>query len=218
MTLLLILTLGLGVVTARAEQGSASARRWDFEDGQENGTPSGFSFARTGRGRLGRWVVTTETDEPSGSHVLAQLDADATDFRFPIAVANEPLLADLRLSVRCKPVSGDVDQACGLVFRYQDENNYYITRANALEQNVRLYRVVNGNRQQLANGSGAVTSGAWHELRVEAQGDHFSVSWDGKEIIDAHDQTFPNAGRIGLWTKADSVTQFDDLKVEPREP
>ena len=152
MTLLLILTLGLGVVTARAEQGSASARQWDFEDAQENRAPLGFSFARTGSGRLGRWVVTAETDAPSGSHVLAQLDADATDFRFPIAVANEPLLTDLRLSVKCKPVSGDVDRACGSVFRYQDENNSYLTRANALEQNVRLYKMINGHRQQLAIG------------------------------------------------------------------
>ena len=204
----------VGAMTARAQ----SASTWDFEDGQAGQAPAGFSFGRTGQGRLGQWVVKTDPNASIGGHVLAQLDPDGTDFRFPMAVANEPLLADLRLSVKCKPVAGEIDQACGLVFRYQDENNYYVTRANALEGNVRFYKVVKGNRQQFAGWNGAVASGVWHELRVDAQADRFTISWDGKKIIDAHDQTFPDAGRIGLWTKADSVTYFDDLKVEPREP
>ena len=200
------------IVAAHAQE------HWDFEGDLEKKAPTGFSFSRTGSGRVGRWVIKAEAEAPSGTHVLAQTDDDATDFRFPVAVANEPSLADLRLSVKCKPVSGEVDQACGAVFRYQDENNYYIARANALEQNVRLYRVVNGNRQQFASGHGAVTSGTWHELRVEAKGNHFTVFWDGRGVIDAHDQTFLQVGRIGLWTKADSVTYFDDLTVEPLEP
>jgi len=125
------------------------------------------------------------------------------------------MLADLRLSVMCKTVSGVVDQACGLVFRYRDENNYYITRANALEENVRFYKVANGNRQQLASWRGSVTSGMWHELRAQAKGNHFTTFWDGEQVIDAHDNTFPEAGRVGVWTKADAVTYFDDLRVEP---
>ena len=200
------------VVTAQTQQ------EWNFESDQENNAPVGFSFTRTGNGRIGRWVIQTEARAPSGTHVLAQTDADATDFRFPMAVASEPSLADLKLSVKYKLVSGEVDQACGVVIRYQDENNYYITRANALEQNVRFYRVVNGSRQQLSTWQGVVASGAWHELRIEAKGNQFTIFWEGKKIIDAHDQTFPDAGRIGLWTKADSVTDFDDLKVEPLEP
>jgi len=147
--------------------------------------------------------------------VLAQVDADATDYRFPVAVASEPELRDVRLSVKCKPVSGEVDQACGLVFRYQDENDYYVTRANALEHNIRLYHVVHGNRQQFATWNGTVATGVWHELKVEAQGDHLLVFWDGQQIMDAHDQTFSQAGKVGVWTKADSVTYFDDLRVEP---
>jgi len=207
-----IAALLVGVARADAQQ------RWDFEGGQPTEVPARFRFTRTGSGRVGRWVIKVEADAPSGTHVLAQTDDDGTDFRFPMAVANEPSLADLRLSVKCKPALGKVDQACGLVFRYQNENNYYITRANALEQNVRLYKVLNGNRQQFANWSGAVASGAWHELRVEAKDDHFTVFWDGKEVLDAHDQTFSQAGQIGLWTKADSITYFDDLKVDPLAP
>ena len=95
--------------------------------------PVGFSFGRTGEGRVGHWVVQTAPDAPSGTHVLAQRDTDMTDNRFPVAVANEPILRDMRLAVQCQPVSETVDQACGLVFRYQDENDYYVTRANALE-------------------------------------------------------------------------------------
>ena len=126
-------------------------------------------------------------------------------------------MADFRLSVRCEPVSGEVDQACGLVFRYQDESDYYVTRANALEGNVRLYKVINGDRQQFAGWQDAVTRGVWHKLRVEAQGDHFTVFWDGRPIIDTHDRTFSETGRLGLWTKADSISYFDDLEVESLE-
>jgi hypothetical protein len=147
---------------------------------------------------------------------LAQADADTTDYRFPIAIADEPVLRDVRLSVRCKLVSGQVDQACGLVFRLRDADNYYVTRANALENNVRLYHVVKGDRRQFAGSGAKVSTGAWHMLRVDAQGDHFEVYWDEKRVIDAHDKTFSEPGKVGVWTKADSVTYFDDLTVSPK--
>ena len=189
---------------------------WNFEEDRAGEAPAGFSFAQTGDGRLGRWVVRTDKEAPRESHVLAQVDSDKVDYRFPIAIVNEPLLCDLHLSVQCKPVSGQIDRACGLVFRYQNENNYYVTRANALENNVRLYKVVNSDRQQLASWSGPISAGVWHGLRVDATGDHFEVYWDGQKVLDAHDQTFNDAGRIGVWTKADSVTYFDDLSAEPQ--
>lgn len=203
----------VGVFAVRAEQGHVWT--WNFDADRPGDPPSGFSFGRTGEGRAGRWVVQADKSAPSGLNVLAQTDTDTTDYRFPIAVANEPLLHDVQLSVRCKPVSGQVDQAAGLVFRYRDENNYYVTRANALEDNINFYRVLNGRRQQFAGWNGRVTNGVWHELRVEAHGDHFEIYWDGQKVIDAHDKTFSEAGKVGVWTKADSVTEFDDLKVEP---
>ncbi|MBI5746273.1 MAG: hypothetical protein HZA13_04655 [Nitrospirae bacterium] len=193
-------------------------KTWSFDSDAINAAPSGFEFKRTGKGSPGRWIVLAEKDAPSSPNVLAQVDTDNTDNRFPIAVANEPSLSDLRLSARCKPVSGRVDQACGLVFRYQDENNYYVTRANALEGNVRLYYVKDGRRHQIASWDGKVTKGIWHEIRIEARGDHLEIYWDGKKIIDAHDTTFRDAGKIGVWTKADSVTYFDDLSLEPLGP
>jgi hypothetical protein len=156
-------------------------------------------------------VVQAAADAPSKGNVLAQLDADGTDHRFPVAVVDGTSFKDVKLSVSCKPVSGAVDQACGLVWRYKDANNYYLTRANALEDNVRLYHVKDGNRVQLASWGGKVASKTWHKLAVEARGDRFVVTFDGKQILDARDATFADAGKVGVWTKADSVTQFDDL-------
>lgn len=186
-----------------------------FDEDPVNAPPPTFSFGRTGSGAPGRWVVRAEPGAPSGANVLAQLDADDTDYRFPVALMNEPSLRDVLVSVRCKTVAGRVDQACGLVARYRDENNYFVTRANALEDNIRLYTVRDGQRHQLASWSGRVTPNAWHDYRLELRGDHLEVFWDGQRVIDHRDATFGDAGRVGVWTKADSVTYFDDLRAEP---
>ena len=193
-----------------------SSKTWSFDSDKADGPPAGFMFGRTGSGPEGRWLVRADKGAPSGGNVLAQIDTDDTDYRFPVAVVKETSFRNLSLLVRCKAVSGKVDQACGLVFRYKDRDNYYLTRSNALENNVRLYYVKDGKRKQFAGWNGTVTHGAWHELRVEADGDHFQVHWDGKKVIDAHDATFAEAGMVGVWTKADSVTYFDGLTVTPR--
>lgn len=192
----------------------AGTRTWSFDADAEGGPPAGFSFARTGPGSRGRWVVRSGGDGASPGRVLVQEDNDETTMRFPLAIVEGAEPVDLRLSVRCRTVSGVVDQAAGLVFRYRDENNYYMARANALEGNVRLYSVKDGTRHNLASWDGPVAPGAWHEMRVEARGDALLVHWDGVPVIDTRDGTFPGAGRVGLWTKADSVTQFDDLALE----
>ena len=193
---------------------ATAVEKWDFEADSLNAAPVGFSFARTGGGREGRWMVRSDDSSPSGSNVVAQVDVDDTNFRFTIAVANEPSLRDVRVGVRCKMISGKVDQACGLVARYVDRDNYYVTRANALENNVRLYAVSNGRRSEIANFSGTVTPNAWHEYRFELRGDHLEVFWNGTRVIDHRDSTFMKGGQAGIWTKADSVTHFDDFSVE----
>jgi hypothetical protein len=136
--------------SATAESKPSTPGKYSFDSDGSEAAPAGFAFGRTGSGKPGQWVVRAVADAPSSPNVLAQVNADSTDYRFPVAVANEPSLRDVRLSVRCKPVSGQVDQACGLVFRYRDQDNYYVTRANALENNVRLYHVVKGDRRQFA--------------------------------------------------------------------
>lgn len=212
------LWIGLGAIVVSwnvAVAQSGGRRTWDFQGDTVSSPPAGFSFGRTGRGREGKWVVLTDASAPAGDHVLAQTDTDDTDYRFPVAVADAPEVKDLRLEVRCKPVTGKVDEACGVVFRFKDPDNYYVARANALEDNVNLYHVVSGRRRQIKGWSGKVTPNAWHSLAVEARGDHLQVFWEGKPIIDAKDDTFREAGKVGLWTKADSVTYFDALTVKP---
>jgi hypothetical protein len=188
---------------------------WSFDADKTDAPPAGFSFGRTGSGKDGRWIVQAAADAPSKPNVLVQTDADATDNRFPVAVVDASSFKDVKLSVSCKQLSGSVDQACGLVWRFKDANNYYLTRANALEDNVRLYHVKDGNRIQFASWSGKVASKTWHKLRVEARGDRFEVYFDDKKILDAKDSTLADAGKVGVWTKADSVTAFDDLAASP---
>jgi hypothetical protein len=185
-------------------------RSWTFDADPVGRPPAGFSFGRTGNGPRGRWLIRAD----GGTNVLAQLDTDDTDFRFPLAVADEPELRDVRVSVRCKPVSGKVDQACGLVARYRDDDDYLLTRANALEGNIRLYVVEGGKRKEIANHRVVVTVNVWHDYRLDVTADRIEVFWDGRRVIEQRDDTFPDAGRVGVWTKADSVTYFDDLSAE----
>lgn len=186
---------------------------YDFDGDPVGQMPAKFHSARTGQGSESKWVVTADATAPSKPNVVAQTSTDKTDYRFPLLIADEGSLRDLDISVKFKAVSGSVDQAGGIVFRLKDANNYYIVRANALEDNYRLYHVVNGRRVQFAGANFKVSPGAWHELRVEAVGNRFTCYFDGAKKIEATDDTFKDAGKVGLWTKADSVTYFDDLKA-----
>jgi hypothetical protein len=192
---------------------ATSKGRWGFDSDKVDAPPAGFSFARTGGGKEGRWVVVARGDAPSKPNVLAQLDNDSADYRFPLAIVDASSFKDVKLSVSCKPISGKVDQGCGLVWRYKDAQNYYLTRANALEDNVRLYHVKDGQRRQFATWSGKVQSNAWHKLKVEAKGDRFTVFFDEKKVMEEKETTFSEAGKVGVWTKADSVIEFDDLSA-----
>ena len=186
----------------------------DFSDMAINASTEGFTFARTGQGELGKWETITEPSAKLGI-AFAQTSQDGTDYRFPLAIY-EPISAkDVKVSVRFKPVAGRVDQAGGLAIRLTDADNYYLVRGNALEDNVRFYRIVQGIRRQIDGANLKVSSGAWHTLTLLAQSDRFTVGFDGKELFTAKDRTFTNSGKVALWTKADSVTYFDQLKIEP---
>jgi hypothetical protein len=203
---------------AGAEPSRAKAppqdRVYRFDRDQENGPPRGFDLARTGTGPAGRWVVLHDDDAPSPPRVLAQLDADMTADRVPIAVVQDATPKDFRARLSSKLISGKNDQHSGLVFRYRDENNYLLARADALEGNIRLYCVKNGVRRQIESMSGAVTGGVWHDLQVSVKNDLIEVRWDGEKMLRALDHTFGvPPGKIGVATKADSVTYFDDLSV-----
>lgn len=176
--------------------------------------PEFLTSWRTGQGAPGDWQMVEDPSASQGK-AIAQLSADATDYRFPLAIY-EPLPAqDVEVSVRFKAVSGKVDRAGGLAVRLTDADNYYVVRANAPEDNVRLYRVVKGDRQQIAGASTKVPSSAWHTLTLRAEGDRLSASFNGRKLFTHADRTFPGLGKAALWTKADSVTYFDQLKVAP---
>ena len=186
---------------------------YNFDSDSPGGMPAKFHSARTGQGTEGRWVVLAEPTAPSKPNVVAQTSTDSTDYRFPLLIADDGSFRDLELGVKFKAVSGNVDRAGGLVFRLKDANNYYVVRANASEDNYRLYHVVDGRRRQCAGANIKVTSGEWHELKVECVGNKIICYYDGQKKIEATDETFKDPGKIGLWTKADSVTYFDDLRV-----
>ncbi len=198
---------------ASAQQPSAAPKKFTFDSDPVGSPPAGFESARTGQGAEGKWVVREDKDRP-GNRVLVQESADPTDYRFPLALVKEGTYKDLTLSVRARPVSGEVDQGFGLVWRYKDANNYYITRCNADEDNCTIYHVVNGRRRSFQNKPIKVAKNTWHALKLEATGNHFVVWLDGTKVLDVSDDTFKDAGSVGLWTKADSVIQFDDLTIE----
>jgi len=200
-----------------AETTSTAKTTIDFDTFETGKPPPDFSTALTGGGGPVSWVVKEEASAPSDGKVLAQTSTDQTDYRFPLCVYEKFTGRDVEVSVKFKAVAGKVDQAAGLVVRFQDKDNYYITRANALENNVRLYKVVGGSRKQFAGTKATVSSGAWHALKLAVKGKHFIVFFDDKQLFEADDDTFPQPGDVGLWTKADSVTYFDDLTIESHD-
>ncbi len=203
---------------------SLAAGTINFDRDTAGAAPRGFTAGLTGQGSPGRWLVQADATAPSQPNVLVQAEADPTSYRFPLCVYDGFQAADVDLAVKFKAISGTKDQAAGLVWRFQDTNNYYVVRANALENNVVLYKMENGKRTDLKpTGADAkaygkavpVTPGKWHTLRLLAKGNLFEVFLNGQKLFEVKDTTFAQAGKAGLWTKADSVTAFDDFAFEP---
>jgi hypothetical protein len=201
---------------------AAATRTVSFDDQKPGEPPRGFSCVLTGKGRPGVWTIVTDGTAPTPPGVVAQTDEDATGYRFPVCVLDSVSAADLDLSVHFRPVKGATDQAAGIVWRFRDSDNYYLLRANALENNLVLYKVQAGKRSDLKpKGAGMfaygrkakVPSGAWGTLRVVANGPLFEAYLNGEKLFEVEDRTFAGAGKVGVWTKSDSVTYFDDFRV-----
>jgi hypothetical protein len=150
-----------------------------------------------------------------GGVALEQTNTERTDYRFPLAIYKPFSGSDVNVETHFKPIAGRVDRAGGIAVRLTTPGDYYVVRANALENNVRFYRVVKGKREQLAGFNTKVTSNDWHTLGLRAEGERFTVSFDGKQLFTATDDTFKDPGKVALWTKADSVTRFDRLDIGP---
>jgi len=198
-------------VAARAQETPTNV---DIAQMPVGGLPSDFTAERTGQGAPAQWSVVQDASA-NGGHAIAQTSQDQTDYRFPLAIYKSVNAKNVEATVRFKPVDGKIDQAGGIAVRLATPDDYYVVRANALEDNVRFYRVVKGNRQQIEGANVKVAKNQWHTLVLKAVDDRFTVSFDGKELYTATDRTFAAAGRVALWTKADSVTHFDRFEIKP---
>ena len=191
---------------AFAESDTPNQTSIDFDKTSMGQLPAGWVGGVTGEGSP-KWSVEIDTTAPSQPNVLKQSGSG----KYPWCVKKDVSLKNGYVEVKFKPIGGSEDQAGGIVWRWQDDDNYYITRANALEDNVTIYHTVKGNRRSFKNVDMKVAPNQWHTLRVDFAGNHFKVTFDGKVAIEATDDTFKESGTVGVWTKADSITLFDDF-------
>jgi hypothetical protein len=207
--------LVVAAMVASTMKGYAMAETLNFDDAAIGTPPDGWTLTMTGKGQP-KWTVETESTAPSKPNVLKQ-SGQAT---FPVALRNGTSIRDGFVEVKFKALAGSEDRAAGLIWRAQDADNYYVVRANALEDNVVLYKTIKGVRSALdivgRNGGygvkAPVPANQWHSLRCEFAGARFRVLYNGQLMFEVEDASIGDAGMIGLWTKADSVTVFDDLK------
>ena len=185
---------------------AAFAEPVNFDDVMPGKLPAGWTGTSTGKGEP-KWAVVADESAPSKPNVLKQSGAAA----YPVCLQNDAVVKDGFVEVKFKPVSGKVDQAGGVIWRCQDADNYYVARANALEDNVTVYHTSKGRRVSFKSVTVKVASGQWHTLRVDFAGNQLTVTFDGNKVIAAADDSFADAGKVGVWTKADSVTLFDDF-------
>jgi hypothetical protein len=185
---------------------TALAERVDFDDLKTGAPPPAWTATKSGTGDA-KWTIEKDDTAPSKPNVLKQ----SGEASYPVCLRNDMNLKDGWVEVKFKPVSGKKDQAGGVIWRAKDADNYYIARANALEDNVTIYHTIKGRRVSFKNTDTKVALGEWHTLRVDFAGNHFTVTFDGRNVMEATDDSLTEAGMVGVWTKADSVTLFDDF-------
>ena len=193
-------------MTGLLASGAALGQTINFDSDSPGALPTGWEQGVTGKGSP-KWAVRADPGAPSKPNVLEQSGSGT----FPWCVLRKTSVESGFVEVRFKPISGSEDQAGGVVWRWKDGNNYYIARANALENNVSLYHTTNGRRNTIKYVDAPVAKNVWHTLRVEFSGKRIKVALDGKTYIEQEDDHITGAGAVGLWTKADSVTAFDDF-------
>jgi len=213
MSLLVLCALLAGCAGPMSREEMVALRTINFDSCPAGQLPPDFSTALTGGGGPISWIVREDLAAPDKKKVLVQESSDGTSYRFPMCIYEKTVARDVAVEVDYKAISGKVDQAGGIVLRYTP-GNYYIARANALEDNVILFKTVRGKRSKIVEVPVKVTAGEWHTLRFEARGPHLKVFFDGKVVIEKDDTTFSHPGQVGLWTKADSVSAFTNLKIE----
>lgn len=205
----IVLALMIG---AAGHAGAAEPFKMSLDGVQVGRLPTGWVAAKTGSGPGCEWTVLEDPSAPEGK-ALAQTSSEGPNRLFNLCVAEKTRFVNLDLTVAFKAVAGKMDQGGGPLWRYQDSGNYYIARMNPLEDNYRLYKVVAGKRIQLASAEVKAVAGKWHTLRIVHERDHIQCFLNGKLYLDVKDDTLKEAGKVGLWTKADAQTSFADLRV-----
>ena len=195
----------------------ASSASWNFDNVPVGKLPAGWKVDATNRkGPLATWQVIKDTTARSGDRVLAMTSQNNTfGGTFNICWTDTVSFLDGEIQVRFKAVNGEEDQGGGVIWRVQDKENYYIARFNPLENNFRIYYVRDGARKTLADARIALPGGKWHTLKIVQHGNRFGGYLNGKKILEGTDNLFAKAGGVGLWTKADAVTSFDEFSVRP---
>src|SRR5437867_13219497 len=201
-----MVTKVLFAIMAPMSMAMAQTQTINFDNFKTGDPPSGWTATKTGSGQA-QWTIEKDDTAPSKPNVLKQ-SGEAT---YPVCIKDDTSLKDGFVEVKFKPISGKEDQAGGVIWRAKDPDNYYIARANALEDNVCIYHTIKGKRTEKKRTTMKVASGEWHTFRVDFSGNHFIVTFDGKKALEWDDKTFTEAGMVGVWTKADSVTLFDDF-------
>lgn len=212
---------------------AAAERKFDFSEVGENNPPPGFRSTVTGQGKPGDWKIIMDEVPPllepltaratavARKPVLAQLAQDPTDEHFPLLIYEGETIGDFTLTTRFKTVKGTVEQMAGVAFRIQNETNYYVVRASSLGNTFRFYKVLNGQRGPVVGPEVQIPAGVWHDLVVECKGNQIRCRLNGNELITATDQVNPfTNGKLGFWTKSDSVSYFADTRIvfTPHEP
>jgi hypothetical protein len=198
------------MLIAGLSAGMTSAGTVNFDACKTGAPPPGWTATKTGKGEA-KWEVMADDSAPSKPNVLRQSGV-AT---YPVCIKDDTNLKDGYVETKFKPISGKEDQAGGVIWRCKDADNYYVARANALEDNVTIYYTVNGRRVEKKRMNTKVASNQWHTLRVDFKDNYFVVTLDGNKAFGWNDGTFKDAGKVGLWTKADSTTLFDDFSYGP---
>lgn len=188
----------------------------DFESMPLGAAPAGFTTTVTGEGVPSTWTVTSDATAPSETRALVQSSRDDHGFHFPLCILDATVARDVGVSVRFKTVGGVMNRSGGIVLRFQDPAHYYVARFNSLEDNVGFYEYDGPGHRTLKTHAPhlRILEEEWHTLRVEARGARFKVWYDGRLLYEIEDHGIQTAGKVGLWTKSDSVTYFDDLKIE----
>src|SRR5206468_13130367 len=198
-------TAGLSLLACGAAS-AAFAETINFDADRVGALPAAWTAGVTGRGAF-HWAIEADASAPSPPNVLKQSGRGD----FPWCVKHDVAIADGYVEVKFKPLAGSEDQAGGVVWRWKDGDNYYVARANALENNVSLYYTRNGRRNTIKYTDAPVARNQWHTLRVDFAGKRIRVTLDGKRYIDVDDEQIVGVGSVGVWTKADSITAFDDF-------